>query len=57
MANKPIAMNKLKTLIRPPVAASYDIIVKKTNTDTTQDRLTHHAHRIEFAGESLRNSN
>ena len=37
-----------------PVAAWYDIIGEKTHADAIMDRLTHHAHRIELKGESLR---
>lgn len=37
-----------------PVAAWYEIIGEKTHADAIMDRLTHHAHRIELEGESLR---
>ncbi|MBR9860951.1 ATP-binding protein [bacterium] len=37
-----------------PVASWYEIIGEKTHADAIMDRLTHHAHRIELEGESLR---
>lgn len=37
-----------------PVAAWYEIIGEKTHADAIMDRLTHHGHRIELKGESLR---
>lgn len=37
-----------------PVSSWYEIIGEKTHADAIMDRLTHHAHRIELKGESLR---
>jgi DNA replication protein DnaC len=37
-----------------PVSSWYEIIGEKTHADAIMDRLTHHAHRIELKGDSLR---